>query len=97
MIHTESLSSLSEEDNEEFFNEAIKDFQNLKPFDFEPEYLEEEESLLQKQETPTKATKVSRVGKNDWCVCGSCKAMQIEAESLCCRDTNEIPEDFFEG
>ena len=30
-------------------------------------------------------------------MCGKCLSMSTYAESLCCRDTNEIPDDYFEG
>ena len=34
---------------------------------------------------------------HQWCVCGKCRPMQTFTESLCCRDTNEVPDDLFEG
>ena len=98
MSDTESSSSSSEEEYEEVFNETCAILKFLKPFDFEPEYSDSgEEEELEQQETRTEEATTDRVGTNDWCVCGACKAMQTEAESLCCRDTNEISEEFFEG
>ena len=39
-----------------------------------------------------------RIGNNDWCVCGKkCRAMQTYTESLCCQETNESPENFYNG
>ena len=38
-----------------------------------------------------------RIGNSDWCLCGSCRAMETSSESLCCKDTNDIPHDHFEG
>ena len=32
-----------------------------------------------------------RIGNTDWCLCGRF------TESLCCKETNEIPEEYFEG
>ena len=29
--------------------------------------------------------------------CGLCQPMESKAESLCCLDTNEVPDDYFEG
>ncbi|XP_063597981.1 uncharacterized protein LOC134774587 isoform X2 [Penaeus indicus] len=29
---------------------------------------------------------LSRVGNNDWCLCGSCTRMETEAESICCQE-----------
>ena len=40
----------------------------------------------------------NRIGNSNWCVCGGiCKPMETYTESLCCRETNEIPKDFFKG
>ena len=37
----------------------------------------------------------SRKGNTNWCACGHCRAM--DTESFCCRDTNEAPDNYFEG
>ena len=35
-----------------------------------------------------------RIGNTDWCVCGGkCRPMEDVTESLCCRDTNEVPDE----
>ena len=39
----------------------------------------------------------TRKGKVDLCCCGKCQAMETEIESLCYRDTNEAPSEYFEG
>ena len=33
----------------------------------------------------------------NWCACGHCRAMETEIESLCRRDTNEAPDNYFKG
>ena len=39
-----------------------------------------------------------RIGNTDWCVCGGkCRPMESYTESLCCRETNEVPDEYFEG
>ena len=38
-----------------------------------------------------------RIGNTDWCLCGRCAPMETHTESLCCKETNEIPEEYFEG
>ena len=38
----------------------------------------------------------SRKGNNNLCACGHCRAMEAETQSFCCRDTNEVPDNYFE-
>ena len=38
-----------------------------------------------------------RTGHTNWCSCEKCKAMLTDEESLCCRDTNDIPDNYFQG
>ena len=33
----------------------------------------------------------------DWCLCGRCAEMETYTESLCCKETNEISEEYFQG
>ena len=56
----------------------------------------ENQDNLEKENGPELDAK-QRKGNTDWCLCGKCKAMETERESLCCLDTNEIPDDYFEG
>ena len=88
------ISETSEEDtNEEDSNDFIRDISGLKPYDFEPEipYVEEEIATDRHHENQ------SRIGNIDWCICGECKPMESETESICCLDTNEVPDELFEG
>ena len=43
-------------------------------------------------------TPQDRIGNIDWWKCGcECKLMTTFAESFCCRDANEIPDENFKG
>ena len=88
-----SDSDLSSEENEDM---ETPDFNTLRPYDHEPT------RILGRSPSPSvspsKATKgASRIGNTEWCMCGKCQAMETEEESLCCRDTNEIPDEKFSG
>ena len=89
---TSSSSNTSE--SEEESDDSIPDISGLKPYDFEPEipYVEDEtiDKVNQNQ-------KPSRIGNVNWCTCGECKPMESETESFCCLDTNEVPDEYFEG
>lgn len=87
---TSSSSSCESSESED----SLPDISSLKPYDFEPEipYAEEEQTPESKQSILT-----SRIGNIHWCLCGECKPMETEAESLCCLDTNEVPDEYFEG
>ena len=72
----------------------------MKPFEFEPEYSSDEERPISSDDEKSEAKVPSsqRVGNNDWCDCGGvCRVMGTATESYCCRDTCEIPDDYFEG
>ena len=88
---TSSSSSCESSDSED----SLPDIGSLKPYDFEPEipYAEEEQKYERKQSILS----LSRIGNTHWCTCGECKPMETEAESLCCLDTNEVPNEYFEG
>ena len=44
----------------------------------------------------TEAT-IKCIGNTNWYQCGLCPPMKTEAECLCFCDTNEIPDNYFEG
>ncbi|KAG8442502.1 hypothetical protein GDO86_011336 [Hymenochirus boettgeri] len=44
-----------------------------------------EESSSEIEEDPN-----SRIGKISWCLCGNCKEMPTEKESICCQEVEEI-------
>ena len=87
---TSSSSSCESSESEN----SLPDISSLKPYDFEPEipYAEEEQTPESEQ-----SILASRIGNIHWCLCGECKPMETEAESLCCLDTNEVPDEHFEG
>ena len=72
----------------------------LSPFMFEPERSEEAQVLMENLNTETliKEQQESRIGHTNWCSCEKCKTMlTTDEESLCCRDTNDIPDNHFQG
>ena len=85
----DSLSSESD-------NDSFPDINKLKPYDLEPEIASSELSSSSSGDNIS-----SSDSENDddtsWCLCRKCLSMSTYAESLCCRDTNEIPDDYFEG
>ena len=43
-------------------------------------------------------TKYTSINTDCWCVCGGkCRPMESYTESLCCCETNEVPDEYFEG
>ena len=90
------LSDSSEEHSSE---ESLPDV--LKPFDFEPVCSPRKDEIVtssdEEKHKNTSSGEKLRKGNTNWCLCGKCKAMDTEAESFCCRDTNEVPDDYFEG
>ena len=45
----------------------------------------------------TKEADKERKGNLDWCLCGKCKVMSTNAESLCCRQKNEPSDEIIDG
>ena len=92
---TSSSSESSDSEGEDF---SIPDIGSLKPYDHEQirSSLDEASSSDDKSDNSSDEEQ-ARIGNTDWCLCERCLAMDTYAESLCCQDTNEIPEDFFEG
>ena len=74
----------------------------LKPYDWEPrrsvvELEKIEQNSSENENSSDVDNENSRIGNIDWCHCGLCRPMETYAESLCCTETNEIPDDIFEG
>ena len=76
---------------------SLPDVTKLKPYDFEPEASSSEEDNIDISNDDSSDEEKSRIGNVDWCVCGKCRPMQTFTERLCCRDTNEVADDLFEG
>ena len=53
--------------------------------------------LLKSNLSKTTEATTKRIGDTNWCKCGLCQPMESKAESLCCLDTNEVPNDYFDG
>ena len=79
------------------------DLSNLKPYDWEPRRSASEVADLMKNLSLSSDTEDSseenaedkRIGNTDWCGC--CRPMDTYTESLCCAETNDVPEEYFEG
>ena len=81
-------------------NESDVDLSTLRPFNFEPEIPAEELGDISSSSASEEEEVLEdlRIGNNTWCSCGGhCKPMQTSAESLCCKDTKEIPDELFDG
>ena len=79
--------------------DSFSNFDKLKPYDFEPTVsdngnTDEEVSSSAMQ---TKRAEKERKGNLDCCLCGKCKAMSTNAESLCCREKNEVSDEILNG
>lgn len=104
---SESSSESDFSFNEDF--SLCNDLSKLKPYSFEPlvssSSSDENEdtddgntrSVEMKEINDDNIIETRRIGNIDWCLCKCCKSMDSEAESLCCQETNEIPEEFFQG
>ena len=92
LSYSADLSDLSESDQSES-DKNMPDLCLLKPYDFEP--------LLKKTtnntDLQTTQATTKRIGNTNWCQCGLCQPMESDTESLCCLDTNDAPDDYFEG
>ena len=90
-----SLSSCSSD------NESLPDLQKLKPYDLEPKMLSSDCSSTSSEEenssSDSETFENSRIGNTDWCLCEKCLPMSTYTESICCLDTNEVPDAYFEG
>lgn len=87
----QASSDASASNNES--EDSVVDLDSLKPYEFEPTIEYHSSSSGNEEEEKEHY----RAGNMDWCMCGKCKAMENETESLCCLDTNEVPDNYFEG
>ena len=73
----------------------------LQPYDLEPEIASSDVSTTTSDENTSSSDSeiadYSRIGNTSWCSCGKCFPMSTYTESLCCRDTNEVADVYFEG
>ena len=97
-----NASTNSQSSSEESLPDSLS---NLKPYDWEPRCSASEvDELMKKQSSNSKTEDSSdkdaedkRIGNTDWCRCGCCRPMGTYTESLCGAETNEVPEECFEG
>ena len=88
-------ASLSSSDSLDSFSNFVK----LKPYDFEPTVSDNEntDGEVSSSAMQTKEAEKERKGNLDWCLCGKCKAMSTNAESLRCREKNELSDEILNG
>ena len=87
--------SSSSENND---NESIPDIGLLKPYDHEPWRTNfDEGSLSDDSSTCSTDSETLRISNIDWCLCRPCAPVKIYTESLCCKKTIKMPEDYIEG
>ena len=77
--------------------DSFSNFGKLKPYDFEPTVSDNEntEGEVSSSAMQTKEAEKERKGTLDWCLCENCKIMSTNADSLCCREKNEVSVTFF--
>ena len=74
---------------------SCSNFVKLKPYDFEPTVSDNEntDEEVSSSAMQTKEAEKERKGNLDWCLCGKCKAMSTNAESLCCHEKKELSDE----
>ena len=71
-------------------------FQTFQNYDLEPTIPSSEVSSDSDKGNSDNEEEKERIGNTNWCVCGEkCSPMEMYTESLCCRETNEVPDDYF--
>ena len=95
------MSSSEQSSSSESDNDSIPDVHKLQPYDLEPEIASSDVSMTTSDKNTSSSDSeiadYSRIGNTSWCSCGKCFPMSTYTESLCCRDTNEVPDEYFEG
>ena len=97
-----NASTNSRSSSEESLSDAVS---NLKPYDWEPRRSASEVADLMKklplssdtEDSSSEENAEDKIGNTDWCRCGCCRPMDTYTESLCCAETNDVPEEYFEG
>ena len=95
------MSSSEQSSSSESDNDSIPDIHKLQPYDLEPEIASSDVSTTTSDENSSSSDSekadYSRIGNTNWCPCVKCFTMSTYTESLCCRDTNEVADEYFEG
>ena len=86
-------------DNNSEIEEITEMLNNLRPYQFEPEVEESEESTdddeIESSDEVSGARE--RIGNIDWCTCGSCYVENRDIDCLCCKEVPAISETQFDG
>ena len=61
---------------------------NITPYNFEPLASANQRHDVEELASTFLPTRANNI---DWCKCGSCRPMETEEESKCCRDDDEVP------
>ena len=94
------MSSSEHSSSGESDDESLPDLQKLKPYDLEPEILSLDgisTSSDDEELSSSDCEAESRIGNTNWCQCEKCLSMSTYTENISCRDTNEVPDEYFEG
>ena len=92
-------SELSYDDDDELTNLN----EHLKPYNYEPscqprkDFISNSENDEDSDVSSDSNHEHSRKGNTNLYACGHSPAMETEIEGFCCRDTNEAPDNYFEG
>ena len=101
MAHESDNTSSASSEFEFYDDNPLPDIGKLNPYDYEPTHIllpsDFSDVLKDSDNTDSEENKSIRIGNTNWCQCGYCKPMLTFTESLCCRNTNEVPDNKFEG
>ena len=93
-LHIESISHICDYFSESEYesDENTVNVNSITPYNFEPLA-----SANQRHDVEELASTFlpTRAYNLDWCKCGSCRPMETEDESKCCRDDEEVPLSYF--
>ena len=78
---------------------SFSNFGRLKPYDFEPTESDNgnTDEEVSSSTMETKEAEKKRKRNINWCLCEKRKAMSTNAESLCCREKNEVSDEILNG
>ncbi len=60
------------------------------PYNFEPEYTEEELERQRQEEAAAGGVEQAAMALEDWCFCQECEEMATENECVCCRSADYV-------
>ena len=95
-----SSSDRTSSESDESGNESLPDLHKLKPYNLEPRISSSDLSSSSNENSSysySEPAEESSIGNVDWCLCGKCLPMTSYTENICCLDTNEVPDEYFEG